>query len=64
MFTFDEHNYLILSTHESKVDFYSYSRCNPKNYQCLYKFNNVVKINTSYDGNLHDNSIPDYFLQK
>ena len=58
-FKFDEHKYLPLALHQAKENFYNIRQGSLSNAEYLEKFNNVVDIATSYNGQLHNQVITD-----
>ena len=58
-FKFDEQNYLPLALHQAKANFYNIRQGSLSNAEYLEKSNNVVDIETAYNGKLHDQEITD-----
>jgi len=63
-FKFEDQKYLPLSIHNSKSTFHSFRQGNMTNAQYLEKFNNLVDITSSYEGNLHDMAITEMISQR
>ena len=63
-FKFEDQKYLPLSIHQAKANFYAYHQKDLSNAQHLERFNNLVDISTSYEGNLHDQAITKFVSQQ
>lgn len=64
VFKFDDQKFLPVSLHQVKQNFYSLHQGNASNAEYLEKFNNLVDIASSYDGEIHDTAILEYTRSK
>ena len=64
LFKFEDKKYLPLAIYQSKKAFFSFKQGDLTNSQFLDKFNNLVDIATSFDGNLHDHAIVELVSQE
>ena len=54
---FEDQKFLPLVLYNAKLNLYSFHQGNLSNDKYLCKFNNLIDVATSYDGDLHDSTI-------
>jgi hypothetical protein len=64
VFKFDDQKFLPVSLHQAKQNFYSLRQGTMSNTEYLEKFNNLVDIASSYDGEILDAAILEYTRHK
>jgi hypothetical protein len=64
VFKFDDQKFLPVSLHQAKQNFYSLRQGTISNAEYLEKFNNLVDIASSYDGEILDGAVLEYTRDK
>ena len=57
VYHFKDQKFLLLALYNAKLNLYAFRQGNLSNNDYLRKFNNLVDVATSYDGELHDSAI-------
>ena len=63
-FKFEDQKFLPLALHQAKANVYNLRQGNMTNHDYLQRFNNLVDIATTYNGELHDQAIVDIMVQR
>jgi hypothetical protein len=63
-FKFEDQKFPPLALYQSKANVHNLRQNNMSNHECLQRFQNLVDVATSYDGQLHDQSIVDICTEK
>ena len=63
-FRFEDQNFLPLALYQAKANVYSFRQGNMSNHNYLQRFNNLVDVATTYNGQLHDQAIIDIVTEK
>ena len=61
---FEDQKFLPLALYHAKLNLYAFRQGNLSNDEYLRKFNNLVDVAVSYDGQLHDNAIRDFVVSR
>ncbi len=64
VYKFEDQKYLPLAIHQAKANFYSFRQGTLTNAEYLDKFNNLVDIATSFEGQLYDETLITAILQR